>query len=620
MPKYTLEVVADLLRDCYNAITALGTTDTDGSQVTQVVDAAGSNIDFATESGKITDIEANQTSGDQVTQVVDGSGGNVDFALETGGNLDDIKTNTDNIPSDPAKESGKLTTIDSTLTSIKNKTDNIPSDPAREGGKLTDIEANQTSGDQLVQIVNSSGVPVETHLDTDGEHYLGVAAIQAVHEDDGNSSTDNLTSANSYTFTGAGTSTLGVAALQWNLRTDQNATVYIEQSDDNTNWDISDAFDYYYSKGGDGGTVQAITSYWRIRVVLTGTTDTTYFRLKGILCPVADPLPRALNRYERLKTSGGIVDEETGTRVEVDSLGSLKTVTPVRLVGTVFDGTVKDTNFWTEVVTEGGSVTKAGEITLSTGELESSSGAGGGTAAYYSVRRARKIAGASNQLRAVAKLNTAPQADNVRRLGAYDSQDGFFFQVDGLTFGVGCRKGGADTIVTSGNFNGNYGTTVVMDTAIKRLVIEYDHLSTKFFVNGVLLHTVTGSTAALTNTLTLPVYMENNNSNGNDYDNSFTVRFACIVRLGELKTEGTYKYIGTNTTTICKYGAGDLIRILNVDNAGTVTIYDNTAASGTQIAIIDSVKALGTLDFEVGFSIGLTVVTETGAKVVVVYE
>lgn len=55
-------------------------------------------------------------------------------------------------------------------------------------------------------------------------------------------------------------------------------------------------------------------------------------------------------------------------------------------------------------------------------------------------------------------------------------------------------------------------------------------------------------------------------------------------------------------------------------NAGNVTVYDNTAASGTQIAVIDTAKALGTLEFNAPFSNGLTVVTASGAKVSVIYE
>ena len=52
----------------------------------------------------------------------------------------------------------------------------------------------------------------------------------------------------------------------------------------------------------------------------------------------------------------------------------------------------------------------------------------------------------------------------------------------------------------------------------------------------------------------------------------------------------------------------------------SVTVYDNTAASGTQIAVIDTAKALGTLEFDCPFNTGLTVVSASGAKVTVVYE
>ncbi|MFA5031182.1 MAG: hypothetical protein WC495_06375 [Patescibacteria group bacterium] len=429
-----------------------------------------------------------------------------------------------------------------------------------------------------------------------------------------NSSTTNLTSGNSYTFTGTGTSTLGVAALQWNLKTDQNATVYIEQSDDDTNWDISDSFAYYYSKGADGGTVQAITNYWRIRVVLTGTTDTTYFRLNAVLCPIADPLPRALNSYERLKTSGGIVDEETGNRVEVDAIGGLKTVSPVRLIGTAFSGTTKDTNFWTETVTGSGSVTLAGEIVLATGVTADS------TAKYVTVRTSRKVPGSVNQFRAIARLMTDPEADNIRRIGPYNANEGFYFQMNGTAFEVGARKGGADTTVASGSFNGNLGASVVMSTTLVRLTIDISEFNVKFFVNNVLLHTLSSATTSLTNTLNLPITMENINSNGNTTDNSFEVRFATIVRLGNITTEAIYKYISTDTTTICKYGAGVLQSINNVENAGTITIYDNTSAAVPLIGAIDASKVLGAFPLNIPFGTGLTIVTAGGAKCIVVYE
>jgi len=486
---------------------------------------------------------------------------------------------------------------------------NILNFPTTYSGSITNFP---TSIDSV--IYDTSGCAIESHTDADGQKYLGVAAIQAVHADTNNSSTTNLDSTNSYTFTGSPTSTLGIVGLQWNLKTDQNATVYIEQSDDGTNWDISDSFAYYYSKGAMGNTVQAITGYWRVRVILTGTTDTTYFRLASYLCPIADPLPRSLNSYGRLSVSSGIEDLETGARVEVDPLGSLKTITPVRLVGTAFSGSTLDTNFWTAVATGTGSASQAGELTVSTGTTANS------TIKVTSVRKARKVTGAANQFRCVARLVTAPQANNIRRAGAYDDNNGYFFQVDGTTFGVGYRRAGVDTIVTSGSFNGNFGKEVAIDTLMKRIVINISEVSAKYFVNDILLHTITDVSGLQSpQTLDLQARVENINSGGNTTDNSILIKVLTILRLGELTTLPQYFYSGTNATTVLKYSAGTLQKVINLDNTGTFTIYDSVSATGTQIAVIDASKVVGEMEFNAPFSNGLTVVNN-GAKCTLIYE
>ena len=436
---------------------------------------------------------------------------------------------------------------------------------------------------------------------------------QDVKTDANNSSTTNLDAGNSYTFTGTGTSTLGVVGLQWNLKTDQNATVYIEQSDDNVNWDVSDAFLYQVGHSSGGNTVQAVTAYWRIRVVLDNGTATTYFRLAGVLCPIAEPLPRALTADERLKTETHISDHG-GRHAHVSPTNTLNVNSTVRLVGTNFDGTTKDTNFWTETVTGTGSATQSGEIKLETGVTANS------TAKYESVRRARFVVGSALAFNGAFKFNDADETDNVRRCGAYDTNDGFFFQLDGSTLSVGSRKATSDTLVSSGSFNGEYGLTYAIDnTVYYRLDIEYTPLGAYYYINNRLLHASKGG--HLTSYLTVPITFENINDNGNTTDVAFDCLGAVIMREGEKETNPTYKYIAGASTTVLKYGAGDLHGIVNNDNSGSVIIYDNTAGSGTIIASIDLAKVLGTLTFDAPFSTGLTVVTTgSGAKITVTYE
>lgn len=70
--------------------------------------------------------------------------------------------------------------------------------------------------------------------------------------------------------------------------------------------------------------------------------------------------------------------------------------------------------------------------------------------------------------------------------------------------------------------------------------------------------------------------------------------------------------INTATTTTVKSGAGHLKKIIvNAKGtvASTITIYDNTAGSGTVIGVIDSLNLYGTFSYDLAFSTGLTLVT-----------
>ena len=84
---------------------------------------------------------------------------------------------------------------------------------------------------------------------------------------------------------------------------------------------------------------------------------------------------------------------------------------------------------------------------------------------------------------------------------------------------------------------------------------------------------------------------------------------------------GSGVYISTATTTQVKTGSGHLGRVLFTGGTmGTVTIYDNTAASGTIIASFDSTMPLGSHTIGQEFAIGCCVVTSAAQKVTVIFD
>jgi hypothetical protein len=87
---------------------------------------------------------------------------------------------------------------------------------------------------------------------------------------------------------------------------------------------------------------------------------------------------------------------------------------------------------------------------------------------------------------------------------------------------------------------------------------------------------------------------------------------------GGAKCSGTY--ISSATTTVVKSGAGMLHSIVVTETAaGAITVYDNTAASGTIKAVLKASVAEGTYTFDITFATGLTIVTAGASKITVSY-
>ena len=79
-----------------------------------------------------------------------------------------------------------------------------------------------------------------------------------------------------------------------------------------------------------------------------------------------------------------------------------------------------------------------------------------------------------------------------------------------------------------------------------------------------------------------------------------------------------FNNISTATTTVVKSGKGNLHSItVNTTAAATITIYDNTAASGTTIGTMVASIAEGTYEYNIRFNTGLTILTGGASDITV---
>ena len=92
-----------------------------------------------------------------------------------------------------------------------------------------------------------------------------------------NSTTSPLNSG--ATFTGTGQDVLGCPSVVIAVKTDQAATMYVEFSTDNTNWDSSLTY-YVNASENDVHRVTVTRRYFRVRITNTSASNQTYIRLQ----------------------------------------------------------------------------------------------------------------------------------------------------------------------------------------------------------------------------------------------------------------------------------------------------------------------------------------------------
>jgi hypothetical protein len=327
-----------------------------------------------------------------------------------------------------------------------------------------------------------------------------------------------------------------------------------------------------------------------------------------------------------------IENDQYGFHITSDPQGKLCVEMPIRLVGTSF-GSVTDPNFWTVAKSGTGAVADGGVTTANWATLTSGT-SNNGYGSITTVRKSWFIPANPIKLHAYARLTTLAVTGTTRAWGAMSisgnppvPQDGFYFSVNASgTLSVNSANSGVVTSVASGSFNGQV-SSVTLDTNQHHYDIMFGAFGAYFFVDGVMIHNMAQTTSPLTSTFILPAsaYAENSASG----TTSATLQLAMLgtERLGRHETMPTSAYFAATTTgTVLKYGAGQVHRLLvgAPGSSTTITIYDNTSASGT-VLWSGTFPSGGSpiplfLEMEFPFYTGLTIVITTNVAVTIVYE
>lgn len=184
-----------------------------------------------------------------------------------------------------------------------------------------------TSNAGRVSLYDTAGNAIDSELNVDGDHYLGMTMVQHVHASTLNSDTSlSLAGLATWGSSANKESTLGVAGIQVITFLTERCTVTVWQSVDGTAWDLSD-HDTAPANFARGRTFQAQGSYYYVTVKNdSGSAATGY--VGTALCPVVEALPRSLTSGGNLKVSPAADWQNQRT------LAGLYTVTTFATLGT----------------------------------------------------------------------------------------------------------------------------------------------------------------------------------------------------------------------------------------------------------------------------------------------
>jgi len=240
------------------------------------------------------------------------------------------------------------------------------------------------------------------------------------------------------------------------------------------------------------------------------------------------------------------LSDQYGWSADCTPNSELITTDKIRLVGAIFNGGTVDTNFWTPATHVNGTLTQVANSLVLTSNTAENDYAG-----VFSVRRATWVTGTSMKFRSQMRLQDTTATNLVRRWGvgwaatmtSTAITDGACFKLTGTALSiVTYANSTTGTEVASGDFNGTYSAPTL--TNLTTYEILYTLGKVYFIIGGVIVHTVTASTAHwATNTVNFHIFADVKTTGGTGVAKAMYFRMMNISRLGSFMTQPTYKYI-----------------------------------------------------------------------------
>jgi hypothetical protein len=127
-------------------------------------------------------------------------------------------------------------------------------------------------------------------------------------------------------FNGIAEETTPAVEISVTMKTDTNATLHIEQSNDNINWDVIATFLYDTSSGGTTFSVDAVYTWFRVSLENTSNTNQSYLRLNTFKNPTHNTSVIAgVNSNNEVKRI--LVNNDGMINVAIDNFPTTQTIT-----------------------------------------------------------------------------------------------------------------------------------------------------------------------------------------------------------------------------------------------------------------------------------------------------